>query len=122
MASALSMGMTAVKSFQPDASVYAGGGAAILVYAAICGLAAAGLAIPLLNIPITMEMAGPAAIAIGHIVTSFVSPTTKQAIDTLAKKVDTTAATIKAALPQVEDSYPANKTIFGSTDDGSSRE
>lgn len=121
MASALSMGMTALKSFQPDASVYAGGGAAILTYAAICGLAAAGLSIPVLNIPITMAMAGPAAIAIGHIVTSFVSPTTKQAIDTLAKKVDTTAATIKAALPQTYAEYPADKTILGPVDDGSSK-
>lgn len=101
MASVLGIASSALKNFNPTASVMAGGGASLLVFIAGCALVAAGVSIPVLNVPITMTMVAAAAPAIGHFVTALVPDTYNQQINALAKKVGAEVSDIKAVVPQV---------------------
>lgn len=111
MASVISIASSALKNFNPTTSVLAGGGASILVFAIGCVLVSAGVAIPVLNIPITMTMVAAAAPAIGHIVTSFVPDSYNQQINALAAKVKTSAENIKAIVPQTYVEYPQDANV-----------
>lgn len=118
----------ALGNFKPDASIWAGGGASVLVFLAGCIAVGMGLAIPPVSIlgvhliatsiPLTMTMVAAAAPAIGHFVSAYVSPTEKQAIDVFAKKVGANADNIKAIIPLLQASaveqFPADKN--GQTD------
>lgn len=120
MASVLNIAAGALKNFNPTASVLAGGGASLIVFAVGCGLVAAGIVIPGLG-PVTMTMVAAAAPTIGHLVTAFVPDTYNQSINQLADKVKIDAENIKALVPQVyPNDYPSNKTVLGNFDDGSS--
>lgn len=120
MASVLSMASSALKNFNPTASVLAGGGASLLTFAIGCALVAAGVSLPVIG-PITMTMVAAAAPTIGHIVTAFVPDTYNQQVNALATKVETSVENIKSIIPQTYQEYPKDKTIFGSTGDGSSQ-
>lgn len=108
-----------VKNFNPGNSVLAGGGAAILVYAAGAALVAAGVAIPPLTIlgvhiiataiPITMTMVATAAIPIGHVITAVVPDSVNQQISALAKKALNT-------IPQIQQQFPVG--VNGATEGG----
>lgn len=101
MASVLGIASSALKNFNPTASVLAGGGASLFVFAVGCALVAAGISIPVLNVPITMTMVAAAAPTIGHLVTALVPDTLNQQINALAKKLCTSASNLKAVIPQV---------------------
>lgn len=105
---ALGIATGALKNFVPPASVLAGGGASILVFAAGCALVAAGMSIPILNIPITMTMVAAAAPAAGHLVTMLVPDTLNQQINALAKKTLVKAEDIRAVIPQTYQQYPGD--------------
>lgn len=97
---ALSMATSALKNFQPTASVMAGGGASLITFAIGCALVAAGISIPVLNIPITMTMVAAASPTIGHFVSSIVPDTYNQQINAIATKLKTSVDNVKVALPQ----------------------
>lgn len=111
MASALGVATGALKNFNPTASVLAGGGASVIVFAIGCILVATGVSIPFLNIPITMTMVAAAAPTIGHIVTAFVPDTYNQQINALAIKVKTSAENIKSIIPQTYAEYPVDTRL-----------
>lgn len=115
-----------LSNFKPDKSVWAGGGASILTFLAGCVLVGAGVSIPPVSvfglhlisaaIPLTMTMVAAAAPAVGHIVTSFVSPTEKQAIDQFAAKVQTKVEAVKTIIPVLKQEFPSGKN--GQTESG----
>ncbi len=113
MANAVSIITTALNLFQPDKSVWVGGGASVLVVALGAVLVALGVAIPPIGIlglttatPLTMGMFTALAIPVGHLVTSLVPATRKQQIDALAVKIGVDAEHLKSFIPQVVASFP----------------
>lgn len=115
-----------VKNFKPDKSILAGGGASLLVFLAGCALVSAGVVVPPITIfgihliavatPITMTMVAGAAPVIGNLVSSYVSPTEKQAIDQFAKKMQTNIENVKAIVPVLKEEYPAGKNGLSESD------
>lgn len=109
--------------YKPDASTWAGGGAAVLTFMAGCVLVAAGVAIPPISIlgihlvsasiPITMTMVAGAMPVVSHLVTSLVPATYKQTIDAFAQKIDAEVQDVKTVIPVIQASYPDGKNGQG---------
>ncbi len=103
-----------VSNFKPDASTYAGGGASLLTFLLGCALVGAGVAIPpiailglhIAAIPITMTMVAAVAPVVGHVVSAYVPPTYNQQINQFATKIGADVESVKAFIPQIQDSYP----------------
>lgn len=110
MASAFSILGKAVTQFQPTTSVIAGGAAAVLTYAVGDLLVSLGFIIPVLNIPLTIGMVATAAIPVGHLITALVPDSYNQQLKALAAKLQTTVENVKAFIPQVEYTYPDDKS------------
>lgn len=110
-AGALSIISSIAQNYKPDKSVWSAGGASILIFAAGAVLVGVFGGIPAFAfipaIPFTMTEVAPVAIAVGHFVASYVSPTKKQAIDQLAEKIDVDVSHLKKFIPEIQETYPA---------------
>lgn len=106
MASALSIAGSAIKNFQIDQSILAGGAGAIATVAIGAVLVAMNVTVPFLGIPLTMTMVTSAALPIGHFISSVVPATKDQQIDALATRLGVAADHLKSYIPQIVDTFP----------------